>query len=276
MRLVLAFLLLISLSFSKESLIATTYPIYYPLAYLAGDIYKVSVLISAKADVHHYELKPRDRKILKESKAVFTLGLESWEKKLPVEKHRIYFLHQDIDFITIGRYKDPHVWMSPRSYQKLVDNVFKTLTNIDPKNGELYRKRYEDFSKRLRELDSEFGRVFSTCKSKWIISTHLSLSYLARDYGLIAKGLRGVHAEEEPKPSEIFSLIKLMRSESIKAIFVEEGYSDGVAKKLSQETGANIYRINTSLYPSNQNDDYFSIMYRNLRSLAEGLNCRRY
>ncbi|WP_029552382.1 metal ABC transporter substrate-binding protein [Thermocrinis jamiesonii] len=275
MRFVLAFFILISLSFSKESLVATTYPIYYPLVYLAGEIYKVQVLITAKADVHHYELKPKDRKALKDAKAVFTLGLESWEKRLPVEKSKLYFLHQGIELITEGKHKDPHLWMSPRSYQKLVDNIFKALVDMDPNNRELYQKRYEEFSKKLKELDGEFGKVLSECKSRWLVSTHHSLSYLAKDYGLKAVGIKGIHAEEEPKPSEILNLIKLMKRESIKAIFVEEGYSDNVAKKLSQDTGASIYRINTSLYPTNPKDDYFSIMYRNLQSLAEGLDCRR-
>ncbi|WP_333785079.1 metal ABC transporter substrate-binding protein [Thermocrinis sp.] len=275
MRFVLAFFILISLSFSKESLVATTYPIYYPLAYMAGDIYNVRILISTKADVHHYELRPTDRKILKDAKAVFTLGLESWEKKLPVEKNKLYLLHQNIDFMIIGKHKDPHLWVSPRSYQKLVDNIFKALMNMDPNNRELYQKRYEEFSKRLKELDNEFSKRLSTCKSRWLVSTHHSLNYLAKDYDLKAVGIKGIHAEEEPKPSEILNLIKLMKKESIKAIFVEEGYSDKVARKLSQETGAKIYRINTSLYLTNQNDDYFSIMDRNLRSLAEGLDCKR-
>ncbi|WP_448588644.1 metal ABC transporter substrate-binding protein [Thermocrinis sp.] len=275
MKLLSVFLLLIGLSFAKESVIATTYPIYHPLVYLAGDLYNVSVLIPAKADAHHYEPTPRDIARLKNARAVFTMGLEGWERRLPVKKDSFYLSHEGLDFITVGKHKDPHVWMSPRSYQKLVSNLFKALVRMDPKNRELYQRRYEEYSKRLTDLDRRFEKVLSTCESKWLISTHLSLNYLARDYGLKAEGLRGVHAEEEPKPSEVLRLIKLMKKESVRAIFVEEGYSEGVVRKLSQETGAKIYRINTSLYPTSASDDYFSIMERNLQSFAEGLNCKR-
>nr|NAZ23103.1 zinc ABC transporter substrate-binding protein [Thermocrinis sp.] len=41
------------------------------------------------------------------------------------------------------------------------------------------------------------------------------------------------------------------------------------------ETGAKVYTINTSLYPTKNGDDYFSIMERNLSAFVEGLDCRR-
>lgn len=271
MKFFLLILALFGFSLSKETLIATTYPIYHPLKHLAGDLYEVSVLISAKTDVHHHELKPKDVKTLKKAKAVFTLGVEDWERRLPVDKGKLYTLNRGIDLIK----DDPHLWMSPRSYKKLVDNLFKTLVQIDPKNEEIYRKRYEEYSRRLEELDKKYSKVLSECESRWVIATHLSLNYLARDYSLRAEGFRDLHAEEEPKPSEVGRIARLIKKESIKAIFMEEGYDEGVAKKISRETGTKVLRINTSLYPYSERDDYFSIMERNLQSLAEGLNCKR-
>jgi zinc transport system substrate-binding protein len=95
MRNLLLLLLLFSFALPRELLMVTTYPIYYPLLYLAGELYDVKVLISTRTDVHHYEPKPQDLRNLKEAKHVFTLGLESWERKLPVPKERLYILNQN-------------------------------------------------------------------------------------------------------------------------------------------------------------------------------------
>ncbi len=272
MKALLFFLLLLfSFVLPRELLVATTYPIYYPLVYMAGEVYEVKVLVSAKSDVHHYEPKPQDLKNLKLAKGVFTLGLESWEMKLPVRKDRLYFLNQNLPLIG----KDPHLWMSPRSYQSVVDNLYKELLKMDPKNQRLYENKYREFSQRLKTLDEKYLQGLSSCKDKWLVATHLSLRYLARDYGLRAEGLRGVHGEEEPKPSELFRLINLMKRESINSLFVEEGYQEKTALRVQRETGAKIYTVNTSLYPTKEGDDYFSIMERNLSAFLEGLNCRR-
>ncbi len=57
MKIPLFLLLLLSFALPRELLIATTYPIYYPLFYLAGELYDVKVLISTKTDVHNYVAK---------------------------------------------------------------------------------------------------------------------------------------------------------------------------------------------------------------------------
>jgi len=271
MKTLLFLLLLFSFALPRELLMATTYPIYYPLLYLAGEVYEVKVLISTKTDVHHYEPKPQDLRNLKEAKHIFALGLENWERKLPVPKEKLYLLNQSLPLID----KDPHLWMSPKSYQAVMDNLYKALLKIDPKNQSLYERKYREFSKRLKDLDEKYRQSLSQCKNRWLVSTHLSLRYLARDYGLRAEGLRGVHGEEEPKPSELFRLINLMKKESVKSLFVEEGYQEKAALKVQRETGAKIYTINTSLYPTKEGDDYFSIMERNLSTFVEGLDCKK-
>jgi len=49
----------------------------------------------------------------------------------------------------------------------------------------------------------------------------------------------------------------------------------GCPQSAKRETGAKVYTINTSLYPTKEGDDYFSIMERNLSAFVEGLDCRR-
>ncbi|MEN3027838.1 MAG: metal ABC transporter substrate-binding protein [Aquificaceae bacterium] len=276
LKLFLLLLLVSCLSFSKELLLASTYPLYYPLRHMAGERFEVDLLIKAPADPHHYELKPEDMKRLQRSKVFFYLGVEGWERRVAgkVLKEGAVALYQGVEFIRVGKHADPHVWLSPKSYTRLVENMRDELLRIDPAGGEHYRKRSEEFLKRLKSLDEEYRKTLQSCQSKTLVITHLSTLYLARDYGLEVVGLRGVHAEEEPKPSEIRKIVEKLKSSRVKAIFSEIGYDERFARRLAKETGAKVLTFNSSLFPEEVQDDYFSLMRKNLKRLSEGLGCQ--
>jgi zinc transport system substrate-binding protein len=272
---ILILLLMPLISIGKELLLATTYPIYYPLKYIAGDRFEVDVLIKGQSAPHHYELKPGDIKRIQKAKAFFYLGVESWEKRLAnrLPKGKAYSLERNISFIKVGNSLDPHLWLSPRAYSQLVENIKKALISIDPSGAEEYKKRSEEFLKDLKVLDEEYKKTLSKCQSRAIVITHLSVLYLGRDYGLEVIGLRGLHAEEEPKPSEIRNMVERIKKSKVKTLFHELGYDEALAKRIAQEVGAKIVPFNTSLFPEKAQDDYFSIMKRNLERLSEGLSC---
>ncbi len=277
MRAILFLVLLISLSHAKDYLLASSYPIYYPLKYLAGDRFEVDVLIKSQADPHHYELKPDDVRRLQRARAFLYLGLEGWERKVAnrMGKGRAYSLAQNLTLISAGKHYDPHVWLSPKAYMGVVENIQKVLSQLDPAGSEQYKKKASEYMERLKALDSEYKSLLSACKTKTLLITHLSTAYLERDYGLETVGLRGVHAEEEPKPSEIKRMVERARKAKAGVVFAELGQDERLAKTVAQEVGARVLTFNSSLFPEGRNDDYFSIMRRNLERLSEGLECQK-
>lgn len=268
--------LLLTTAVARDIVIASVYPIYYPLIRMAEKNFDVDVLIKAQADPHHYELKPEDIKKLEKARVFLYLGVEGWEKRVArrIPKDRAISLEKGIDFIRVGKHIDPHLWLSPKAYAQLVERIRDSLIKIDPSGEEYYRKKSEEFLKSLKSLDEEYRRALSACQSKTLVITHLSTAYLGRDYGLEVVGLRGVHAEEEPRPSEIKNMLDRVRKNKVKTIFSEVGYDERLALRLARETGAKVISINTSLFPEEREDDYFSIMRRNLKRLSEGLNCQ--
>lgn len=270
----LSLLFALSLAFSSK-LIATTYPVYYPLKYMAEGLHSVDLLIKSQADPHEYELTPKDIKKLAEANLVLSLGVEKWEKYLLMElpKGKLFFLNQGIDLIRYRNFPDPHVWLSPKRYMLVVKNINSTLIKLDPAYRSYYEDRYNNYVQKLKHLDREYENTFKNCEYRIIISTHRAWDYLAKDYNLRTVSLIGVHAEEEPKPSQIKLIIQTIRREGIKYIFAEIGQDEKVANFIANQTGAKVLFLNSSLFPQEPSDDYFSIMERNLRSLKEGLQC---
>ena len=263
-------------SFSQNNLLATSYPIYYPLKYIAGDLHKVDVLINAPMDPHHYELKPRDLQKIRWANYIFMLAVEDWERQIEKQagKQKLVPLNKNINFIKIRGAKDPHLWLSPKSYAVLVKNVYEELSKLDPSREQHYRTRMQEFLKELEKLDKDYERVLKSCRQRLIVSTHLSTSYLSRDYGLESAGLAGMHAEHEPRPSELKKLVEVMKAKGVKSIFLEPGQDKTTAEKIAKQTGAEVLHLNTSLYPEGENQDYFSIMRKNLEVLKKGLECQ--
>ncbi len=265
------------LGYAKELLMASSYPIYYPLRYIAEGRFDVDVLVRSQADPHHYELKPDDMRRLQRARAFLYMGVERWEKRVAesLQKGKAYPLTQGLTLIRAGKSLDPHLWLSPKAYISLVENIQRALSQIDPSGTEYYKKRTGEYVELLKALDGEYRNVLSTCKNKTLVITHLSAVYLGRDYGLEIVGLRGLHAEEEPKPSEVMRMVERAKRAQVKAVFVELGYEEKLARRIAQEVGARVLPLNTSLFPEEKEEDYFSIMRRNLLRLSEGLACQK-
>ncbi len=276
-RIFLAFLFLplLSLGAQKLYLMATIYPVYYPLKYMAGDVHQVDLLINNPVDPHHYELKPKDVNRLRQADFVFMLALEGWERQIErhIPKRKLVSLYMGINLIKFKGEPDPHVWVSPKTYKVLVSNLHKKLVEIDPVRESHYMAKFREYMSQLERLDSEYGKVLGTCRIKVIVTTHLSTRYLARDYHMEFTGLRGMHAEEELKPSELKKLLDTIKSKGVKTIFVELGYDEGIARRIAHQVNAKVMRLNTSFFAEKSNDDYLSIARRNLETLKKGLEC---
>ncbi|MCX8060119.1 MAG: metal ABC transporter substrate-binding protein, partial [Aquificaceae bacterium] len=211
---------------------------------------------------------------LRHASAFVYLGVEGWERQLASRATKALPLHRGINFLKVGRHQDPHVWLSPKAYQALVENLTQTLIDLDRAGEGHYRKKGEEFLKGLRLLEEDYRKVLSTCQDRVLVTTHLSTAYLGRDYGLEVVGLRGVHAEEEPRPSEVKKMAEKIKQARVKTLFHEKGHEEKLARRLAEEVGAKVLPLNTSLFPEEKGDDYFSIMRRNLKRLAEGLHCQ--
>ncbi|ADO44457.1 periplasmic solute binding protein [Hydrogenobacter thermophilus TK-6] len=275
LQLIFLMLSVLSLSFCGE-IVATTYPVYYPLKYLVGEKHRLEVLVRSQADPHHYELTPKDAERLLGANLVMTLGLESWEwrllKNLP--KGKVVTLSEGINLLKRGSFPDPHVWLSPKEYRVVVRNIKDALVRWDPSQRAYYQERYSQYLQRLNSLDRKLESTLKTCSYRTLVSTHRAWDYLSRDYGIKTLSLSGVHAEEEPKPSEIKAIVQTVKREGLKYIFAEVGQDRKVADFIASQTGTRVLMLNSSLFPQLNSDDYFSIMERNLRALREGLGCR--
>ena len=130
----------------------------------------------------------------------------------------------------------------------------------------------------LDSLHSDFDAAFgstSTCTGTTVAANHNAYAYMAKRYGLEFVTVHGLDPEGEPSAADILEVIEKIEEEGITVFFVEEYTSpNAVAAIVEQTSGLEVKTLYTmELPPIDSDDDYLSLMRKNLEGLKTGLGC---
>lgn len=171
---------------------------------------------------------------------------------------------------------DPHIWLSLRNSQVIIENIKNKLSELDPTNKDYYEENYEKYFQELKELDEEYSNKLSNTKKDTIIVSHEAYGYLAKDYNFNQVGIEGINAEGEPSVKQIDEIIKASKDLDATVIFYEHTINPKVAEMIAGEVGAEMVKLNPleslSEEEANNNEDYLSVMKKNLEGINKGLN----
>jgi len=165
-----------------------------------------------------------------------------------------------------------HVFVSVKNYIKQVQNICNELIKLDSKNKEVYELNTQSYVERLQELDKEINNQISSLSSKNIVTFHNTFDYFAKDYGLNVVGIIESEHGKTPSASEIATLVENIKTNNVKAIFVEPEYSLKIVDTVAKETGVKVYVLHSMTSGKNNKDEYINIMKENLNTLKEALN----
>ena len=168
---------------------------------------------------------------------------------------------------------DPHFWLSPKRMIIVADNVKAGLEQVDPSNTAVYETNTADFKRKLQALDSEYRSGLVNCKKDTILTSHDAFGYLASDYGFKQIYISGLSPDAEPTPQALAQLVDTAKNDNITVIFFEDLVDPRIAQTIAGEVGAQTMVLSPLEGSKNQNDDYFSLMRKNLERLRIALEC---
>lgn len=171
---------------------------------------------------------------------------------------------------------DPHVWLSPKQAVVLADNIKDAFIAADPDHRGDYEAGHAELIERLHDLDRQLTQVVAEASRRMFIVSHESFGYLARDYGLTQVGVMGLSPDAEPTVKKLQEIRETVEQQDIRYILFEELVSPKVAETLADSLGIDTLVLNPleglTEEQRRAGDDYFSIMARNLTSLAKALD----
>jgi zinc transport system substrate-binding protein len=264
----------------EKKLIVVTTGIVADVVYnLAGDRVVIKQLLSGQ-DIHHWE--PSTKDVLEASKAALIIyssrHVETWIDKFRVAvPEGVEFVEaaENVEFLTVDSYVDPHFWFDIRNIIKVTDKIVDALVKIDPENSDYYKKNAEIYKEKLSDLHKSYLDSLSKFRGKVIITRHDAYRYLGNAYGLITASILGIE-EEEISPSKMQYLIELVKKKNVKVVFGEYESVDDVVDKFAAEHGLKVLKLYTlgtmSLEDVMRGEGYIYRMNKNLEALVEGLS----
>ncbi|RJU80064.1 MAG: zinc ABC transporter substrate-binding protein, partial [Candidatus Poseidoniales archaeon] len=176
---------------------------------------------------------------------------------------------------------DPHSWLDPVAYGAQVDVVLEKLILAFPNGTGDFTENANSYKAQLQTLDNNYQDAFGvdgTCSvgghDKTVVANHNAYSYISVRYDIDFVTVHGLDPEGEPSPQDIIKVINHIEENEITVLFVEEYTSQSAVNSIVEDTGVSIEILYTmEMAPSDSNDDYLSMMNKNLNSLVDGIGC---
>ena len=133
---------------------------------------------------------------------------------------------------------DPHIWLSPLNAKVQVENIYRGLAQVDPKNREYYAENRDHYLEELNSLDAYIRENLSEVSGRSFIVYHPNWGYFAREYGLEQIPIE--YEGKEPSARDIASLVDMAKNLNIKVVFASPEFSAKTAEVLAKEIGGKV------------------------------------
>jgi zinc/manganese transport system substrate-binding protein len=259
------------------------------VAQVGGDRVTVSTLVGPDQDGHVYQPTPNDIKKVTHARLIVVngLGFEGWMDRLAHSanyKGSIVVASTGIQARELeeegskdhAEHTDPHAWQNPANVMIYTQNIVSALDKLDPAGSAVYKKNGDAYITALKQLDSWAGAQFAgipVAKRK-IITSHDAFHYFGAHYKIEFIAPQGMATDSEPSAREVASMIRQMKKEQIKAVFIENMTSPKLLQQISREAGTD---AGAKLYsdalsgPQGPAPDYLRMMRYNVEQMLGGL-----
>lgn len=213
---------------------------------IGGEDVTLDTLVGPDGDAHVFEPSPDDAEQLRQAQlfVVNGLGLEGWIQRLIESsgfKGKLVVASAGIDpLIPAGAAApDPHGWQdigNGRHYAQIIATAFEAA---DPAHAAAYQSREAGYDRELAALESWVRQQIDAIppNKRKIITTHDAFGYFGRAYGVSFLAPVGMSEESEPDAGAVAELIRTIRQEQIKALFIENMTDPRLLQQLARETG---------------------------------------
>jgi zinc transport system substrate-binding protein len=224
---------------------------------IGGDDFEVNLLIPPGSSPAAYTLLPSQLKDIARSEVWFRIGYigfeQSWQEKIKQanKNMEVVDLSEGLDLIYGNEEQhgdhvhkdgvDPHIWLSPSLVKQMAQKITQTLSDINPEKSGDYKANYMEFVKEIDQLDIKIRNELRDYKGSEFITFHPSLSYYAREYGLVQHSLES--GGKEPTPQHLRKVVDLARKNNIDVIYIQSEFDRNHARVFAEEIDGKIIEI---------------------------------
>jgi manganese/zinc/iron transport system substrate-binding protein len=221
---------------------------------IGGDRIQVTGLMGPGVDPHLYKATASDISKLQKAEVVFYNGLVLEGKlqdiftKMARSKKFVYPITESIPTELLlepeefeGHY-DPHVWFDVTLWNRAVDTVVKGLSEADPKSKSHYEKQGKEYKAKLDQLQKWVLDKLKELppEKRILVTSHDAYNYFGKAYGFKVVGLQGISTVTEAGLADMAQMVDFIKSNKVKAIFVESSVPHHTIERISKDAGVKI------------------------------------
>ncbi len=282
-----------TLASEKLPVVATFSILGDMVATIGADSVAVTTLVGADQDAHVFEPKPSDVKAVSRARLVVSngLGFEGWVARLVKSanyKGEMAVLTKGIKTrkMEAGEHEghngngkeaiDPHAWQNPANAVIYATTIVAALSKADPEGATHYQQNGERYMQAITELDiwakAQFDQI-PAAKRK-VITSHDAFGYFGAHYGIQFLAPQGVSTEGDASAKDVGNLIRQIKRERIKAVFIENMSNPKLLEQLTREadvTPAGELYADALSAPGGPAPSYLNMMRHNVEQLLAAL-----
>jgi zinc/manganese transport system substrate-binding protein len=220
---------------------------------VGGSDVAVTSLIGPDANEHVFEPSPDQVRQLTQAQLFIVngFGLEGWRTRLiQSAQYRGLVVIATAGITPLMTTEtdetapspDPHAWQDPRNAVIYAEHIMRALVGIDPEHAEAHRQRFSEYRAALDALDRNVrdGLALIPVEKRQVITTHDAFAYYGKAYGMTFMAPEGLNTESEPSAKSVAALIRQIRRQGIKALFLENISDPRLMEEIARETGATL------------------------------------
>jgi zinc/manganese transport system substrate-binding protein len=171
---------------------------------------------------------------------------------------------------------DPHAWQDLALARRYAANIAAALARRWPDAQSEIARREADYRAHIDRLDAQvrqwLGPVPRT--QRRVITSHDAFGYFGAAYGVDFLAPQGWSTHSEPSAAAVARLIRQIKQQGVRAIFVENISDPRLVQRIADESSV---RVGGTLYsdalskPDGPAPTYLRLIEHNARSLAAAL-----
>ncbi len=276
---------------------------------IAGEDFAIVSLVGPDQDAHVFRPAPADLQRMQESVALVSVGagFESWLPRMVrsaefskphfvavehlrqplqvsperADAHHDAHHHHEHHHHEHGQAPeamalqiDPHWWHSPQAGAEVVMALAHFFAQLKPQAAERFQANALRLQEALLAFDRQAREAFQNIppKQRYLVVPHNEFGWLARDYDLQTFSVLGLSTESSADAKTMAHLIRLIREDNIKAVFLESTTDARLMQQIREETGVAIGgTLIAGGLSSRVAPDYLSMLRYNLDLIVSAL-----
>lgn len=246
---------------------------------------KVGALVGPDSDAHVYSPSPGDARHLARAELVLVngLGFEGWISRMVQVsgfKGPVLVATEGLNARQTAGGVDPHAWQDLALGRRYAAQLAQGFARHWPDKQAEVAQRLQTYQQQLDRLDQQIRQQLEAVPraQRRVITSHDAFGYFGAAYGVDFLAPQGWSTHSEPSAAAVARLIRQIRQEQVRAVFLENISDRRLIDRVAQEAGAT---VGGTLYsdalsgPTGPAPTYLAMMAHNAQTLAQALGAKR-